>query len=68
MKIGLVMNTNKISEEQAHQPRNGRLLLIAGGLAFSALVIMGLGMTLTQGETMFLKTLIARIPGCGGLF
>lgn len=62
------MNTNIIREEPEPRQRSGRLLLVAGGIAFASLVTVGLVMTLAQGETMFLKTLIARIPGCGGLF
>ena len=62
------MNTRVSSEDRAPDRRGSRGLIAAGIFAFAALVTTGLVMTLAQGETMFLKTLIARIPGCGGLF
>ncbi|MBL4756754.1 MAG: hypothetical protein JKY32_03670 [Rhizobiales bacterium] len=51
-----------------HAQNGNRGLLAAGIFAFAALLATGFFMTLSQGNIMFLKILIARIPGCGGLF
>ncbi len=62
------MSTDWSKENAASQLRSGKLLLGAGIFAFAALLATGFFMTLSQGDIMFLKALIAKIPGCGGLF
>lgn len=54
--------------ENSGSERQNRRLLLVGGFAFAALLTSGLFMTVAQGETLFLKSLVSGLTGCLGLF